>query len=180
MSSLTTLNDLYLEELRDLYSAENQLLKALPQMAQKATAEELREAFTEHLEQTKEHVTRLEEIFEALGQKPEGKTCKGMQGVIEEGSEVLKMDGSPSVIDAALIGAAQRVEHYEIAGYGTAATHAEQLGEDDAKDLLGETLEEEKETDEKLTEIAQSAIIDEEIEEDAEEVDDTSDVNQTE
>ncbi len=180
MASLTTLNDLFLEELRDIYSAETQILEALPKMAEKATTEELRDAFEEHLEQTKEHVTRLEQIFTDLDQSPKGKTCKGMQGAIEEGAEILKMDGNPSVIDAALIGAAQRVEHYEIAAYGTAATHAEQLGLDDAKDLLGETLDEEKETDEKLTDIAESAVIEEEMEEGAAEADDDEDENQTE
>ncbi|MDQ3098200.1 MAG: ferritin-like domain-containing protein [bacterium] len=164
MSSLNTLNDLYLEELRDIYSAETQILEALPKMIKKASAQELKDAFTEHLDQTKIHVERLQEIFEALEEKPEGKTCKGMEGAIEEGAEILKMDGEPSILDAALIGAAQRVEHYEIAAYGTAATHAEQLGENDAKDLLGTTLEEEKETDELLTELAVSTI-QEEVEE---------------
>ena len=116
---LDSLKKLYVEELRDLYSAENQLIKALPKMAKGASSAELKQAFEDHLEQTKEHVERLDEIFSRLDEKPTGKTCKAMKGLIEEGSEMLEEDGEESVIDAGLIGAAQRVEHYEIAAYGT-------------------------------------------------------------
>src|SRR5882724_9322617 len=149
------LRELYIDELRDLYSAENQLVKALPKLAKASSSDELREGFTEHLEQTKGHVQRLEQIFEALGESPKGKKCAGMEGLVEEGSEVMKEeDFEGSVMDAALIGAAQRVEHYEIAAYGTARAFAELLGEADHVSLLSETLNEEKETDEKLTELA--------------------------
>jgi len=148
------LKTLYIDELKDLYSAENQLVKALPKMAKAASSDELREGFEKHLEQTKGHVQRLEKIFEALGENPKGKKCKGMEGLIEEGSEAMQEDYEGSVLDAALIGAAQRVEHYEIAGYGTVRSMAETLAEDDHVSLLEETLQEEKETDEKLTELA--------------------------
>jgi ferritin-like metal-binding protein YciE len=151
------LRELYIDELKDLYNAENQLVKALPKMAKGADSEELRHGFEEHLEQTKGHVQRLEQIFETLREGPKGKKCKGMQGLIEEGSEVLEEDYEGSILDAALIGAAQRVEHYEIAGYGTARALAEVLGESEHVTLLTDTLEEEKETDEKLTELAQKA-----------------------
>jgi ferritin-like metal-binding protein YciE len=149
------LKELYIDELKDLYNAENQLVKALPKMAKAASSDELRQGFEKHLEQTKGHVQRLEKIFQALGESPKGKTCKGMQGLIEEGSEVTEEDYEGSVMDAALIGAARRVEHYEIAGYGTVRSMAETLGEDNHVSLLEETLEEEKETDEKLTELAE-------------------------
>jgi ferritin-like metal-binding protein YciE len=155
---LDSLETLFVEELRDLYSAENQLVKALPKMAKRAGSEELKEAFEEHLELTREHVERLDEIFENLGRPAKGKTCKGMKGLIEEASEVLEEHGEASVIDAALIAAAQKVEHYEIAAYGTVRTWAEMLDQDDAVDLLQQTLDEESEADEKLTEIAQSTI----------------------
>jgi ferritin-like metal-binding protein YciE len=148
------LKDLYIDELKDLYNAENQLVKALPKMARAASSDELRRGFEEHLEQTKGHVQRLEKIFQALGESPKGKKCKGMEGLIEEGSEVMEEDYEGSVLDAALIGAAQRVEHYEIAGYGTVRSMAETLGESNHVSLLEETLEEEKETDEKLSELA--------------------------
>ena len=148
------LKDLYVEELKDIYSAENQLVKALPKMAKAATSEDLRAGFEEHLEQTKEHVARLEKIFKALGESPKGKTCKGMQGLITEGSEMIDEDPEPEMLDAGLISAAQRVEHYEIAAYGCVATYAELLGEDDAAELLRTTENEEKETDEKLTELS--------------------------
>ena len=151
---LSSLEDLLVEELKDLYSAENQLVKALPKMAKAASSDELREGFEKHLEQTKGHVQRLEKIFEALGENPKGKKCKGMEGLIEEGLEAMQEDYVGSVLDAALIGAAQRVEHYEIAGYGTVRSMAETLAEDDHVSLLKETLQEEKETDEKLTELA--------------------------
>ena len=146
---------LYVEELRDLYNAEKQLTKALPKMAKAATTEDLRNGFTEHLEQTRGHVERLEQIFEALGQRPSGKRCAGMEGLVEEGSEIMDSDFEGEVLDAALIGAAQRVEHYEIAAYGTVIAFAELLGESQHASLLNQTLEEEKATDEKLTEIAQ-------------------------
>ena len=149
------LKELYIDELKDLYSAENQLVKALPKMAKAASSEELREGFEKHLEQTRGHVQRLEKIFQTLGESPKGKTCKGMQGLIGEGSEAAEEDYEGSVMDAALIGAAQRVEHYEIAGYGTVRSMAKTLGADDQVSVLEETLEEEKETDEKLTELAE-------------------------
>jgi ferritin-like metal-binding protein YciE len=149
------LKELYIDELKDLYSAENQLVKALPKMAKAASSDELRQGFEKHLEQTRGHVQRLEKIFQTLGESPKGKTCKGMQGLIEEGSEATEEDYDGSVLDAALIGAAQRVEHYEIAGYGTVRSMAETLGEDNHVSLLEETLEEEKETDEKLSELAE-------------------------
>lgn len=151
------LKELYIDELKDLYSAENQLVKALPKMAKGAVSDELRQGFEEHLEQTKGHVQRLERIFKALGESPKGKKCKGMEGLIEEGSEVLEEGYDGNILDAALIGAAQRVEHYEIAGYGTVRAMAEELGESEHVSLLTETLEEEKETDERLTELAQEA-----------------------
>jgi ferritin-like metal-binding protein YciE len=148
------LKELYIDELKDLYNAETQLVKALPKMGKAASSDELRQGFEEHLEQTKGHVQRLEEIFQALGESPKGKKCKGMEGLIEEGSEAMEEDYKGSVMDAALIGAAQRVEHYEIAGYGTVRSMAETLGESDHVSLLEQTLEEEKETDETLTELA--------------------------
>jgi ferritin-like metal-binding protein YciE len=148
------LRELYVEELKDLYSAENQMVKALPKMAKAATSEDLRAGFEEHLEQTKEHVARLERIFKALDESPKGKTCKGMQGLVGEGSELIEEDPEPEMLDAGLISAAQRVEHYEIAGYGCVATYAELLGENEAAQLLRTTLKEEHETDEKLTELS--------------------------
>jgi ferritin-like metal-binding protein YciE len=148
------LKELYIDELKDLYSAENQLVKALPKMAKAANSEELREGFEAHLEQTKEHVQRLEQIFELLDESPKGKKCVGMEGLVKEGSEAIEEDFQGAVMDAALIGAAQRVEHYEIAAYGTACEFAKVLGEKEHVSLLQETLEEEKETDEKLTELA--------------------------
>ena len=149
------LKELYIDELRDLYNAENQLVKALPKMAKAASSDELRQGFEEHLEHTKGHIQRLEKIFQALGESPKGKKCKGMEGLIEEGSEAMEEDYEGNVKDAALIGAAQRVEHYEIAGYGTVRSIAETLGEPNHISLLEKTLEEEKETDKKLTELAQ-------------------------
>ena len=156
--SMDSLKDLYIDELKDLYSAETQLIKALPKMAKKATAPELKQAFQDHLEETKGHVARLEEIFEELDEKPTGKTCKAMKGLVEEGAEVIEEDGNEAVLDAALIGAAQRVEHYEIAGYGVVRTFATLLGENDAAELLQETLDEEAAADKKLTEIAEEDI----------------------
>jgi ferritin-like metal-binding protein YciE len=156
--SLDSLHDLYVDELKDLYSAEQQLLKALPRMAKKASAPELKEAFTEHLEVTQTQVERLEKIFDALGVSPKGKKCKAMEGLVEEGKEVIDEDGAPPVIDAALIAAAQRVEHYEMAGYGCVRTFANLLGQEDAAALLQETLDEEGEADKKLTELAETVI----------------------
>jgi ferritin-like metal-binding protein YciE len=150
-----TLKQLYIEELRDIYDAEKQLIKALPKMAQAASSDELRAGFEKHLEQTKGHAQRLEQIFSVLGEKPTGKKCKGMQGLVSEGSEVIKEDFEDDVKDAGLIAAAQRVEHYEIAAYGTVRTYATILEEQDAVSLLEKTLEEEKETDQKLTELAE-------------------------
>lgn len=150
-----SLKELYVDELKDLFNAENQLTKALPKMAKAAAAEELRQAFEEHLEQTKGHVQRLEKIFQTLGESPKGKKCKGMEGLVEEGAEVMEEDFEGSLMDAALIGAAQRVEHYEIAAYGTVCAFAEELGETEQASLLNETLEEEKETDEKLSKLAE-------------------------
>ena len=155
---LNTLEDLLLHELKDLFSAENQLVKALPKMAKAATNEELKAGFEEHLEQTKGHVERLEQIAETLGKKLTGHKCKAMEGLVEEGAELISEDAEDSVRDAGLIGAAQRVEHYEIAGYGTARTIALHLGHDEIADLLAKTLEEEKETNEKLTDLAETAI----------------------
>jgi len=148
------LRELYIDELKDLYSAENQLLKALPKMAKAATSTDLRAGFEAHLEQTKGHVQRLETVFEQLGENPKGKKCKGMEGLIEEGSEAIQ-EYEGELLDAALIGAAQRVEHYEMAGYGTVSAFAEELGESEHVALLNETLEEEEETDEKLTGLAE-------------------------
>jgi ferritin-like metal-binding protein YciE len=149
------LRGLYVDELKDLYSAETQLVKALPKMAKAATSPHLKAGFEKHLRQTQEHVTRLERIFNALGESPKGKTCKGMKGLIEEGKEMIEEDPGDEELDAGLIAAAQRVEHYEIAGYGCVRTYAELLGENAAVSTLEKTLDEEKETDDKLTELAQ-------------------------
>lgn len=150
-----SLRQLYVDELRDLYSAEIQMTKALPKMAKASSNAELRQAFEEHLRQTSEHVSRLEEIFDMLNEKASGKKCLGMDGLIKEGAETLQENYEEAVMDAAIIGAAQRVEHYEIAGYGTAREFAQLLGEDEHVPLLGQTLEEEKQTDRKLTELAE-------------------------
>jgi ferritin-like metal-binding protein YciE len=150
------LKHLYIEELKDLYSAENQLVKALPKMAKAASSEDLRAGFEEHLGQTKEHVARLEKIFKALEESPKGKKCKGMEGLIKEGGEMIEEVLAPEELDAGLISAAQRVEHYEIAGYGCVRTYAHLLGEDQAVSLLQQTLDEEKDTDAKLTQLAGS------------------------
>ena len=155
---LDTLEQLYISELRDLYSAENQLLKALPKMAKAASSEELKDGFEKHLEQTKGHVRRLEQVFEALDENPKGKTCRAMKGLIEEGSEILKENGEESVLDAGIIVAAQKVEHYEIAGYGSARTFAQLLGQNKAAELLQATLDEESETNEILNKLAESVV----------------------
>lgn len=159
--ALESLAELMEEELKDLFSAENQLVKALPKMAKKATSPTLKQAFTSHLKQTEEHVARLRKIGETLGLKLTGKTCKAMEGLIEEGKEVLEEDGEPSLIDAALIGAAQRVEHYEMAAYGTTRAMAEALGQTSVAKLLQKTLDEERLADQKLTEVAEGEILEE-------------------
>jgi ferritin-like metal-binding protein YciE len=154
MSKISSPRDLMVEELKDLFSAENQLIKALPKMAKAATSEELRTAFETHLEETKEHSARLEKIGKKLGESMKGKKCKAMEGLVEEGKEIMEEDAEPALLDLALIGAAQKVEHYEIAGYGTARTLAEIAGEPDVAEILQETLDEEGKTDKLLTEIA--------------------------
>jgi ferritin-like metal-binding protein YciE len=156
--SLDSLDKLFLEELKDVYNAEKQLVQALPRLAKAAESPELREAFTSHLEETKGHVERLEQVFKALGETARGKKCKGMEGLIEEGKEILEQEGEGAVIDAALIAGAQRVEHYEIAAYGCLCTYAKLLGHDDAAELLAETLAEEEAADSKLSEIAESSV----------------------
>jgi len=155
---LESLKDLYLEQLRDLYSAETQLVEALPKMAEAATATDLKKGFLDHLKQTQEHVKRLERIFKGLKEDAEGEKCKGMEGLIKEGSQMAKMKGEDAARDAGLIAAAQRVEHYEIAAYGTVRTYAELLGQDEHVMLLEKTLNEEEETDERLTQLAESHI----------------------
>jgi ferritin-like metal-binding protein YciE len=157
MPSKNALEDLFLEELRDMYDAEKQLTRALPKMAKATDSEPLREAFTSHLEETRGQIDRLEKVFRIVGQAPRGKKCEGMQGIIAEGEEAIEELEQP-VLDAALIAGAQKVEHYEIASYGTLAYFAELLEHDDAKKLLGENLEEEKAADEKLTKIAESKV----------------------
>jgi ferritin-like metal-binding protein YciE len=151
---LQTLHDLFVEQLQDLYSAETQLVEALPKMASAASHEELRDAFEQHLQETRQHVRRLDEVFGQIGATHSGEKCEGMAGLIKEGAEVLSMQGDAAVIDAALIAAAQRVEHYEIAAYGTVKTLADQLDLGDAKDLLDDTLGEEGKADKLLTKIA--------------------------
>ena len=149
-----SMSDLFVEQLKDLYDAEQQLTEALPKMAEAATSSALKKAFSSHLEETKGHVTRLEKAFSILGLDAERQTCKAMKGLIAEGSDVISAKGEKAVKDAALIAAAQRVEHYEMAGYGTARTFAEQLGLAKITNLLEDTLDEEKEADQKLTSIA--------------------------
>jgi ferritin-like metal-binding protein YciE len=151
----SALKELYVDELKDLYDAENRLVKTLPKMAKAATSEELRSGFEEHLEQTRGHVDRLKEIFDSLGEKPTGKKCAGMMGIIKEGEELMDEEFSDGAMDAALISAAQRVEHYEIAAYGCVRSWADLLGDTEASALLEKTLDEEKETDKKLTELAE-------------------------
>jgi ferritin-like metal-binding protein YciE len=150
-----SLKKLYVDELKDLYSAENQLVKALPKMAKAASATQLQQGFEKHLKQTQGHVQRLEEIFQALGESPKGKKCVGMEGLVKEGSEVMEGGFEGAVLDSGLIGAARRVEHYEIAAYEAVSAIAKVLGETQHASLLEQTLEEEKETDEKLTELAE-------------------------
>lgn len=153
-----TLHEMLVDEIKDLYHAEKQLTKALPKMARAATHDDLREAFEMHLEETREQITRLEEVFEALGEKVKAKPCPGMAGIIEEGNDTMQEDAEGAVMDAALIAAAQRAEHYEIGAYGTCAEWARLLGLDEVVSLLETTLEEEKAADQKLTELAESEI----------------------
>ena len=155
---LNTLRDLYVEQLRDLYDAEKQLTKALPKLAKAATSPKLKQAFETHLRETEGHVKRLEQVFGTLDMAPRGKKCKAMQGLIEEGNEMMEENAEADVMDAGLIAAAQRVEHYEMAGYGTVRTYAQTLGEKQAVTLLQQTLDEEKHADDLLTQIAESAI----------------------
>ncbi len=156
--SLESMHDLMLEELQDLYNAEQQLTKALPKMVEKTSHPVLREALESHLRETENQVVRLEQIFRDLDQKPGGRKCKGMEGLIDEGNELLSEAGSEAVRDAGIIAAAQRVEHYEIAAYGCAVTFAELLGKREIATLLKQTLEEEKAADEKLTQIAEQEV----------------------
>src|SRR6201997_408123 len=155
---LESVEDLFLEELRDLYDAENQLLKALPKMAEAAAARALKMSFSQHLEQTKGHVGRLDRVFRELAAKPSGETCEAMKGLVKQGEQFVEAKGEPSVRDAGLIGAAQRVEHYEMAGYGTARTLAKRLGLNEIAETLQKTLEEERAADEKLTTVAESDV----------------------
>jgi ferritin-like metal-binding protein YciE len=155
---LESLHDLFVDELKDLYNAEHQLLKALPKMAKAASSSQLAKAFTEHLEETKGQVDRLEKVFKELDASPKGKTCKAMEGLLKEGKEVMEEDADPSVKDAALIAAAQRVEHYEMAGYGCVRTFARSLGFEKAARLLQATLDEEGAADHKLTKLAETVI----------------------
>jgi ferritin-like metal-binding protein YciE len=156
--TLDTLKDLYVSQLKDLYSAEKQLTEALPKMAQAATHPQLQKAFAFHLSETEVHLQRLSDIFHKLGVNPGNHVCKAMKGLIEEGNELAKEDGDKDVIDAGLIAAAQRVEHYEMAGYGCVRTYAEMLGETEALEVLQTTLNEEGATDKKLTEIAVNVV----------------------
>jgi ferritin-like metal-binding protein YciE len=156
--SLDSLQNLFIEELRDIYNGEKQILRALPKMAKAAESSQLQQAFTKHLKETEGHVQRLERIFQDLGQAVRGKQCKGMEGIIEEGKEILDKESDESVLDAALIASAQKVEHYEIAVYGTLRTYAELLGHSAAARLLEQTLTEEEATDQKLTQLGESGI----------------------
>lgn len=156
MAALKSLRELLVDELKDLHNAENQLVRALPKMARAASHDELRSGFEDHLEQTREHVDRLERCFKLLGEKARGKTCHAMKGLVEEGQEAIDEDAPDALRDAKLIGAAQRVEHYEIAAYGTARAFAQTLGETKVADLLQETLDEEGETDKRLTALAET------------------------
>jgi ferritin-like metal-binding protein YciE len=155
---MQSLQDLFEDELKDTYNAEKQILKALPRMAKKASSEALREAFEMHEEETREHVQRLEQVFKLMGKSARGKHCKAMEGIVEEGKEMMAEDMEPEVMDAALIAAAQRVEHYEIAAYGTLRTFAQHLGQKDIARLLQQTLDNEGETDKKLTKLAVAGI----------------------
>ena len=155
---MESLQDLLLEELKDLYSAEKQLIKAMPKMAKTATSPELKQAFQTHLKETENQVKRLEQVFKSLDEKARAKHCHGMEGLIEEGKEMMAEDMDEDVMDAALIAAAQKIEHYEIASYGTCRTYAELLGNEEAARLLQQTLDEEGKTDKLLTQLAESSI----------------------
>jgi ferritin-like metal-binding protein YciE len=150
------LHELFLDELKDMYDAEQQITKALPKMAKAADASELRTAFETHLSETENQIQRLEQVFESLGEAPKGKKCKGMQGLLKEGEDMMKELKDTNALDASLVASAQKVEHYEIASYGSLCAWARQMGHDEAADLLQENLDEEKATDGKLTEIAES------------------------
>lgn len=152
------LEDIFLQELQDVLSAERQITRALPQMVEHASDEELKAGFEEHLEQTREQVNRLEQVFELFGRKPRAKRCGGMEGILEEGKEQMEKIGDPHLRDAVMIAAAQKVEHYEICAYGTLVTWAEQLGHNDAAEILKQTLAEEKQTDQKLTKLAKAHV----------------------
>jgi ferritin-like metal-binding protein YciE len=156
--ALENLKDLYVEQLRDLYSAEQQILKALPKMEKAATHDELKAAFREHRSVTEQQVERLEKVLDQLGEKPSGHHCKGMEGLLKEGDEMIGQKGDDATRDAGLIAAAQRVEHYEIAGYGTVRTYADRLGMQDHARLLQQTLDEEGQTDERLTRLAERIV----------------------
>jgi ferritin-like metal-binding protein YciE len=158
MSKLASLDDLLVHELQDIYHAEGQILSALPKMMKAATHPDLKDAFVEHLQQTEGQVRRLEQAFKLLGVPAKGKKCEGMAGLLEEGRKVMAADAEPSVLDAALIAAAQKVEHYEIASYGCVCTYAEMLGYDQVHELLGQNLDEEETTDQKLTALAEDVI----------------------
>lgn len=157
-NKMNSLEDLFYHQLRDLYSAEKQLIDALPEISKKASNQQLKNALEKHIKETEHQKERLEKVFNKLGVSPEGETCKAMQGLIKEAQDFLKHDADSDVIDAGIIADAQRVEHYEIAGYGTVCTFAEQLGYSEVKDILAETLEEEKNTDSKLNQVAKSTV----------------------
>jgi len=157
-TTFNSLQDLFVDQIQDLYDAEQRLTKALPKMAAAAHSSQLRAGFEQHLRETQNHLKRLERVFQTMGRSAEGKTCHAMKGLVEEGSEVISAGGDPDVKDAALIAAAQRVEHYEMSGYGTARTFAQRLGNHEAARLLQETLQEEEATDKKLTELAEQGI----------------------
>jgi ferritin-like metal-binding protein YciE len=156
---LENLQQLYLKELRDLYDAENQITNALPKLIDAANNSELKNALQEHLNVTQTQIARLEQIFQSLNEKPSGETCKGMKGVIKEGDEIVSAGGDPATVDAGIISAAQRVEHYEMAGYGTVRTYAKLLGQDQHAQLLQQTLDEEEEADQTLTKIASTVNV---------------------
>jgi len=176
----TNFASLFQEELQDIYNAEQQIVQALPKLKEAASSEELVAAFEEHLDVTRGQVKRLDKIFQSLGIKPGGETCEGMQGLLKEGDKLIAEIPKSAVLDAALIGAAQKVEHYEISAYGTARTMAEMLGEEEAAELLEETLEEEKETDETLTEIAEGIMSSNSSDEDEEEEEEEEEVEEEE
>jgi ferritin-like metal-binding protein YciE len=155
---LHSLEDLFHEQLRDMFDAEKQLVKALPKLAKASSSDELRSAFEEHLEQTRGHVEKLERVFELIGKKARGRSCAAMEGIVEEGAELIDTDAEPMVMDAGLIASAQRAEHYEIAGYGCLHTWARQLNHHEAADVIEQVLREEKEADQKLTQIAEGMV----------------------